>query len=296
MTESRDLRAPLALLIAVTAISWAAILVRLAAAPALIIAFYRMLFSTAALTPAVLGKGRALDRKTGWMTVGAGVLLGLHFATWISSLSWTTVASSVMLVTTQPLFTALLGPFLLGEKVGRRGILAVFLASAGIVLIAGADVRLGGRALLGDLLAVAGAMTASLYLMIGRSLRKKIGFSRYLLHVNGIATVVLLGFALAWKLPFGGFPPATWVWMALLALGPNLVGHGLLNWSVRRLPAFPVNMAILGEPVLATLYAAVLFHEVPGVGFYFGSALILSGIWIVTRKMPAAVGDAGEIA
>jgi drug/metabolite transporter (DMT)-like permease len=292
----RDIRAAVALAVAVTAISWAAILVRLALAPALVIAFYRMLFSTVALTPAVFVKDRRPDLKTTVLVITAGILLGLHFATWISSLSYTSVASSVMLVTTQPVFTAILGPLFLGEKTGRRGFLAVALAAAGVALIAGSDMSAGGDALFGDLLATAGALTAAIYLMIGRLLREKIRFTRYLLWVNGTAALVLFGFVSFLDLPLSGFPATTWLWFGLLALGPNLIGHGLLNWSVRRLPAFPVNMAILGEPVLATLYAALIFSEMPPALFYFGSCLILTGILVVTWKIPFVSGDSREIA
>jgi drug/metabolite transporter (DMT)-like permease len=267
--------------VAVVAISWSAILVRLAAAPALAIAFYRMLFSTAALAPAGLRADRPTAPRDLGLAALAGVLLGLHFAAWISSLDYTSVASSVMLVTTQPLFTAILGPFVLGERVGIRGGGAILFSMAGIALIAGGDFRLGGDALLGDGLAVAGALTASVYFMLGRALRDRIRLSRYLLLVNGAATLVLLVFVLLYRVSLHGFPPLTWLWFVLLAAGPNLTGHGLLNWSVRRLPAFPVNMAVLGEPVLATLYAAFLFGERPVFLFYPGAGLILAGLLMV---------------
>jgi drug/metabolite transporter (DMT)-like permease len=274
-------RAGLALAVAVVAISWSAILVRLAAAPALAIAFYRMLFSTTALAPTGLRAGGPTSRRDLGLATLAGALLGLHFAAWISSLDYTTVASSVMLVTTQPLFTAVLGPFVLGERVGVRGVVAVMLSIAGIAMIAGGDLRIGGSALLGDGLALLGALTASIYFMIGRVLRNRIRFARYLFLVNAAATLVLLLFVLFYGVPLRGFPPLTWLWFALLAAGPNLVGHGLLNWSVRRLPAFPVNMAILGEPILATLYAAILFDERPTGLFYPGAAMIIAGLLMV---------------
>ena len=281
MAAGNQLRAGLALAVAVLAISWSAILVRLAAAPALAIAFYRMLFSTAALAPSGLRAVGPVSRRDLGLATLAGVLLGLHFASWISSLDYTTVASSVMLVTTQPLFTAILAPSVLGERAGARGVFAVLLSLAGIALIAGGDLRIGGQALLGDGLALVGALTASVYFMIGRVLRDRIRFTRYLLLVNGAATFVLLLFVLFYGVRLRGFPPATWLWLALLAAGPNLVGHGLLNWSVRRLPAFPVNMAVLGEPVLATLYAVLLFGEMPTRLFYPGAALIIAALLMV---------------
>ncbi len=228
MAGGTQVRAGLALAVAVVAISWSAILVRLAAAPALAIAFYRMLFSTAVLAPTGLRGGGPTSRRDLGLATLAGVLLGLHFAAWISSLDYTTVASSVMLVTTQPLFTAVLGPFVLGERVGVRGAVAVLLSLAGIALIAGGDLRFGRLALLGDGLAVAGALTASVYFMIGRMLRDRIRFTRYLFLVNGAATLVLLLFVLFYGVPLKGFPPLTWLWFALLAAGPNLIAGAAL--------------------------------------------------------------------
>jgi drug/metabolite transporter (DMT)-like permease len=190
----------------------------------------------------------------------------------------------VVIVTTQPVFTAALGPYLLKEKPGGRGIAAMALALAGTAVLAGGDFAGGRRALVGDLLALAGAITASAYFMIGRRVRERIGFSRYLLLVNSVSAATLLALAGVSKATLTGYPAATWGWLLLLAAGPHLMGHGLLNWSVRRLPAFTVNMAVLGEPVLATAYAAFLFREVPGPAFYAGALLIGGGIVLATRE------------
>ena len=274
-----------ALVLAVLAISWGSILVRLCDAPSLAIAFYRLLFST--ILVAVPGWVHARARvpaRIYLLAAAAGVLLGMHFALWISSLAYTTVASSVVLVSTQPVFTAFLGPILLGERPGARGWLAVALALAGSTILAGGDLRLGGGALFGDLLAVGGALTASLYLMIGRRVRDHIGFWHYLLVVYGTGAISLGLLATVSGVDLGGYPPATWVWLVLLAVGPNLMGHGLLNWSVRRLRALVVNLAVLGEPVLATIYAALLFGEVPGWLFYAGGVPILAGILLAARE------------
>ena len=270
--------AGLALLIAVAAVSWAAILVRLCDAPSLGIAFYRMLFATLAIAPWGLRSTGPVSVRTYGLAVTAGVLLGVHFATWISSLAFTTVASSVVLVSAQPVFTAILGPLLLREKPGGRGWAAVTLALAGTVVLAGGDWRGDPRALLGDALALAGALTASLYLMIGRRVRERIGFTRYLTVIYGSAAASLLVMAVAGGVSLRGYPALTWLWLILLAAGPNLLGHTLLNWSVRRMRALTVNLAILGEPLLATLYAALLLAEVPTPSFYAGAALIVGGV------------------
>lgn len=284
MERSRTVPAAIALGVAVCAVSWAAILIRLCDAPSLGIAFYRLLFSSVILLPWGVAAREGWSRRTVGMAAAAGALLALHFATWISSLSYTSVASSVMLVSTQPVFTALLGPFFLRERPGLKGLAAMALCIGGVVFLAGGDLRLGGRALIGDGLALAGALTASLYLMIGRRLRDRIPFGRYLLLVYGAATVVLGILALAGGVRMSGYPMLTWWCIAGLAVGPNLLGHGLLNWSVRRLRAFTVGVTILGEPILATLYAAVLFSEFPGAAFYGGSVLIAAGILLAVGE------------
>ncbi len=278
------LPAGIALALAVVSVSWASILVRLSDAPSLGIAFYRLLFSVILLLPWALSSRESVSARTYALAAAAGVLLALHFATWITSLRFTSIASSVVIVTTQPVFTAAFGPYLLQEKPGGRGIAAMALALAGTAVLAGGDLAVGRRALVGDLLALAGAVTASAYFMIGRRVRERIGFPRYLLLVNSVSAATLLALALASKATLTGYPAATWGWLLLLAAGPHLMGHGLLNWSVRRLPAFTVNMAVLGEPVLATVYAAFLFHEVPGPAFYAGALLIGGGIVLATRE------------
>ncbi len=287
--KAGNFTAGLGLALAVLAVSWAAILVRLCEAPSLGIAFYRLLFSTLLLVPWGVGRARApATGRTYLLAIAAGSLLALHFATWISSLAYTSVASSVMIVSTQPAFTAVLGGFLLKERPGALGITAVVLALAGTAVLAGGDLRIGGAALLGDLLALIGAVTASVYLMIGRRVRDRIPFPHYLFVVYGASTAVLGALAVAWGARLSGYPPATWGFLALMAVGPNLLGHGLLNWSVRRLRAFTVNMAVLGEPVLATTYAVFLFHEIPGSSFFAGAALIVAGIVLAAREEAAS--------
>lgn len=289
MAEPGKTTATVALLVAVVAVSWSAILIRWSEAPALGIAFYRLLFSTLIILPWGFRKVRPVTRKTVALSIAAGALLALHFATWISSLTYTSVASSVVLVATTPVFTAILAPVFLGEKPGKRGFIAIFLCVGGVVILAGGDFRMGGAALVGDLLALAGAVTASLYFMIGRNLREMIRFPAYLLLVYGAAAVVLGFLALGGSIRLGGYPGLTWLCIVGMAVGPNLLGHGLFNWSLRRLRALTVNMAILGEPVLATFYAALIFSEHPGITFYAGAVLIVAGILLsVSEERMAA--------
>ncbi len=286
MSPGRTLPAAAALVIAVAAVSWAAILVRLCDAPSLGIAFWRLLIATVVLLPWGMRRargGRVAPRTWGLAAV-AGALLAVHFASWIASLSYTSVASSVLLVAMQPVFTGALGPALLGERPRVRAVVAILLAVAGTAVVAGGDLRLGSDALLGDGLALLGALTAALYLMIGRGVRDRIGFGPYLSTVYAAATGVLLAMAATAGTRLAGYPARTWLWLVLLAAGPHLLGHGLLNWSVRRIRALTVNLAVLGEPILATLYAAALFGEVPPAPFWPGAGLILAGIALAARE------------
>jgi len=271
-------QAALALMTAVAAISWAAILIRWCDAPSAGIAFFRLLIATAVLTPFGLRGALRVPRGATRMTLAAGLMLAAHFAAWIASLRFTTVASSVTLVATQPVFAAALGPLWLGERPGRRGLAGVGLALAGVAVVSGGDWTLGARALGGDLLALSGALTGAAYLMIGRRVRAQVSFVPYLLAVNAATTVFLGLFAVLTGARLGGYPAATWLALVLLAAGPHLIGHGLLNWSVRRLRSFAVTLAVLGEPVLSTVYAALIFGELPGGWFYPGAALIAIGV------------------
>lgn len=276
------------------AVSWSAILVRLCDAPSLAIAFYRMAIAWAVVLPWAVRARARLDRGTLGLAAGAGTLLALHFATWISSLSYTTVASSVVLVSALPVFTALLAPVLVAERPGKRGWVAVALTLAGTAVLAGGDWVVSREALYGDLLALAGALTGALYLMIGRKLRDRIAFSSYLAIVYGSGAACLLILASFGGTDLHGYPAATWMWLVLIAVGPNLTGHSLLNWSVRRLRALTVSLAVLGEPLLATLYAAILFDEAPRSSFYAGAALILAGVALAAVEEAARSRTAGD--
>ncbi len=278
------LKAALALTTAVAAISWAAILIRLCEAPSQGIAFYRLLFATLALAPWGARGALRIGGRTAVLALAAGLMLAIHFAAWIASLGYTTVASSVTLVATQPVFAAVLAPIWLGERPGRRGVAGIVLALAGVAIVSGGDWRLGGRALLGDLLALAGALTGAVYLMIGRRVRERVAFLPYLLTVNAATTVCLALFALGSGARLTGYPVGTWLALAGLAAGPHLVGHGLLNWSVRRLRSLAVTLAVLGEPVLSTVYAALIFEEIPPPWFYAGALLIGSGLVLSLRE------------
>ena len=271
---------------AVTCISVGSILVRLAQAPALAVAFHRIFLAAAVMSafalPTLLRSWPGLSRRHVLALLGAGVALGVHFATWIASLSFTSVAASVLLVNMAPLFTLLLSRVVLGERVSRAVGLAMALAVFGAVLIAVGDWR--GGSLLGDVLALAGAVTLSLYHVAGRGLRGALPLSGYVLGVWGTAALTIGLIAAVARVPLLGYPPRTVFFFLALALVPTLLGHGLVNRSLRRLPAPTVGLFLLGEPVLASLLALLTFGERPGAWALAGGAVILGALAVVTAE------------
>ncbi len=281
-------RAGLVLLTGILALSWASILIRWAAAPPLVIGAWRLTLATLILAPLAWPAARrewpALDRRQWLLIAVAGVALGLHFAAWIASLSLTSVASSVVLVSTTPLFAALASPLILHERVPGPMALAVALAVLGAAAIGLADLRLAAGALSGDLLALAGALMAGVYVLAGRVVRRRLSLVAYVWPVYGLAAVVLLlGCALAGQ-PLVGYPALTYGLLLLLALGPQLVGHSSVNWALRYLSPTFVTVAVLGEPLGATLLALPLLGERPSWTLIMGGAVLLLGIGLAARS------------
>jgi len=275
----------------VVCVSFAAIFIRAAGAPALSTAAWRLIVAGAPLLAAALLWRRAelgaLSARQWAMTAAAGVALALHFGTWIASLELTSVASSVALVTTQPVWVAILSRLFLREPITGRLAAGIALALAGAALIGGADVSLDGGALPGDALALAGAVFAAAYFVIGRGARAQLSLLSYVGVVYPAAAAALVLAASFAGQPLAGFAPRTWLFLLLLGLVPQLCGHSLLNWALRYLPAPRVSLAILMEPVVATLLAIPLLGERPGPLTVLGAAVTLGGIYL------ASTGAAG---
>jgi drug/metabolite transporter (DMT)-like permease len=285
--------------IAVVAMSWAAPLIRLSAAPPLAIAAWRLTFATLMLGPALA----ASPARREWSKLGgserriaaaAGIFLALHFASWITSLRLTSVAASAVLVSLSPVFAWVFSRIFLGERPARRQAFGIVLAIVGAAVIALGDASHAGRgALIGDLLALAGAAFGGAYFVIGRRLRADLGLVAYITPVYGVAAAVLLVWAAGLHQAFVAYPAKDWLIFAALAAGPMLVGHGGLNYALRYLPAYTVNVAALGEPVGATLLAWLLpaIAEPPGLGAVAGGVLALGGIALA---LAAAGGDSAR--
>lgn len=222
----------------------------------------------------------------------SGLLLAIHFVSWITSLSLTSVAASVVLMTTHPIFTALGSYLLLDERLERRMIIALVVAFLGSGIIALGDLGRGSHRLLGDLLALVGGISAAGYFVIGRGLRARLSLLGYVYPVYGTAAVILLSALLISGLPRFPQQPETWFWLGLMALGPQILGHSSLNWALRYLSATFVTLATLGEPVGSTLLAWWLLGERPTIWAVGGGLLILSGIVMASRAERPAVPTA----
>jgi drug/metabolite transporter (DMT)-like permease len=284
-------RVYLPLALAVLCISTGSILVRMASAAPLAVAFYRIFFASLLLAPFAAGSALrswpSLSPRARGLLLVSGVALGLHFATWIASLSYTSVAASVLLVNTTPLFTLAFSRVFLGEGVSPVVAAAMGLALAGAGLIAIGDWAQGVNSLAGDLLALAGAMTMSLYHVIGRGLRAALPLDAYVLGVWSTAAATLAGLSLAARVSLAGYPPRTYLLLLALAVVPTLGGHGLVNRALRHLPAPTVGLFLLGEPVGATILAYLFFHEVPSAWTLAGGAVVLSALVLLVTAEKA---------
>lgn len=272
----------LAVVLSVFAVSFGAIFIKAAEAPPLIVALYRLGFTVLLLAPVALATGwremRTMDRRDMALACGAGVMLALHFAAWITSLSYTTIASSTVLVNMHPLFAIAGGYLFYREKVSAVGLVGAAMALAGSVVIGFGDFRIGGQALYGDLLAFVGAFFVAGYMLVGRGIRARMSLFPYILVVYGVSTAVLLLAAMAYRLPLYPYPPLTWLMFLLLAIFPTILGHTVFNWALRYVKAAAVSVIILGEPVGATILAYFIFGEVPVLLQVVGGVLIIAGL------------------
>ena len=287
------------LLLALIGLSFAAPLVRLSHAPPLVIATWRLAFSMGIVIAMLIATGewrewRRVDRRVGGIAAAAGVMLALHFWSWNASIALTTVAASVLLVNVQPVIVATVSAIWLREAPTRRQWAGITLAMLGALIVAWPDLQTSmvsapRGALLGDLLALAGAATAALYYLAGRRLRGTLALWPYVALVYGACLITLLAMDLATRAPLFPQPPREIAIFAALAVGPMMLGHTGMNWALRYLPAFVVNLTVLGEPIGATLLAAVLpgIRETPSPATLTGGLLLLLGLLAALPRRPA---------
>ncbi len=272
------------LVVGVLGASVSAILIRYAQeAHPLAISFWRCAAGAVVLVP--FGrKGFSQMRPQGWLLPAvAGVFLAAHFATWITSLELTSVANSVLLVTTAPMFVAVAARFLLKEHMKAAVWAGIVLSFAGTALIAGSSGTVGPSSLVGDALALVGAATVAGYALAGQVARRKLGIIEYAVITYGVGAMVLLIVSLVAGVQLFAFSLDTWVAIAAIVIGPQMLGHTMLNYVVKDIDATTVYVAAMAEPPIAIGLAYLLFEEAPSVLVYPGGIAILIGIFMVSR-------------
>ncbi|MFC7236130.1 DMT family transporter [Halosegnis marinus] len=278
-----------ALAVAVVAVSTSAILIRLSAAPSGPMAFWRVSLTWLLLAPLAyrsrgeFGKLRGRDLLSALL---AGVALAAHFAAWFESVDRTTVAASVTLVTTQPAFVAVGAAFLLDEELSRGTVIGILVALAGSALMSLDGLLNPGTApdpLVGNALALAGAVFAGAYVLAGRSVRQRVALVPYVTVVYVVCAGGLLAYTLALGDPLFDYPPREWALFLGMAVGPGLFGHTVINWALAHVESSVVSVSLVGEPVGSTLLALLVLSEIPGLITVAGGAVVLGGIYLTSR-------------
>ena len=294
-----------AIVFGILAVSTASIFIRFAQeeVPSLVIAAWRLTVASLILVPIAATKHKrellGLSRQGLLLALLSGFFLALHFATWITSLQYTTVASSVVLVSTIPLWVALLSPITIKEPIRRAVFIGLIFTLLGVVVVAISDtcsIKMGriicpnlkdfmqGQAFLGDILAVCGAIAGAGYLLIGRKLRASMSLVSYISVVYGMAAIVLIIIMFAAGLKPFGYSPQSHVWLILLAIIPQLIGHSTFNWALAYLSAAFVSITLLGEPIASTSVAYFILQQKPSPMKLIGGGLILVGIYLASRS------------
>lgn len=277
-----------ALAVAVLAVSTSAILIRAGDAPEPVMAFYRVVFTTAILLPLApryTDELRALGRSDLLAAVLAGIALAAHFAAWFESVDRTTIAASVTLVQTAPVFVAIGAWTLLDEHLSRRMVGGILVAAAGAgVMSAGGLLGGGGPApILGNALAVLGAIFVAGYVLAGRSVRQRVSLVPYVLVVYTVCAVILAGYVVGLGLPVTGYPAREWLLFLGMAVGPGIFGHTVVNWALEHVESSVVSVTLVAEPIGSTIFALAIFGEIPTVLTVVGGAIVLSGIVVTAR-------------
>lgn len=285
-------RVILAFAVGLAAVSVAAPLIRLAAAPSLVTAAYRLAIASLLLAPffwfTFARRRPELTRRALWLSLASGTFLCFHFAFWIESLSHTSVTSSVVLVTMNPIFLGIASPLLLHERISRRMLVAIVLGIAGVVIISSRDFRslaANRDVLYGNLLALAGAVMNSAYLMCGRTVRRRLSILSYTYVTYTTAAVLLILGALLFRQPLLGYPTQAYLCFFLLALFPQVLGHSSFNWALKHVSAPVIGTIILGEPIGASVLAWLVLHERPAPLELVGGVVILAAIALAASEI-----------
>jgi drug/metabolite transporter (DMT)-like permease len=261
-------------------------MIRLADAPALAVAFWRCALGVAILLPPAVLRGDDFPKGRGlYVAIASGMALGAHFGFWISSLDYTSVAASVVLVSNTPVFVAIFAYLIFGEKTAPLSFVGILVALAGTVVIA-QDGSVGSAAVFGNVLALLGALTFTVYVLIGRSQRsaaEPVGVLPYSIVLYAAAAAALLPVALLSGDRVLGYGWETWFWLLAITVGPQILGHTVFNWALRYVEASVISGTVLAEPVVAALLAWLVLSERPGPATLVGGAVVLVGIFLLLK-------------
>lgn len=269
------------------AVGIASPLIRLAGAPPIVTSTYRMTLSALMVMPIFLIYGLKESKKRNireifYLAIPGG-LLSIHFILWITSLSYTSVLSSTVLVTTNPIFVPIFSYIIYKEKTKKGLIIGILVAFIGSVIIALSSSAKGIGNNFGNLLALLGAMAVSLYLIVTKKLRAKFSLIEYIFYVYSFSSIFLILISLITKQRLFGYSRDTYIFLFLIALLPQIVGHTSYNWALKYFSAPFIAVSILGEPIFASIFASILLKEIPTALEALGSLFIMLGIYISSR-------------
>ncbi|HJQ69675.1 MAG TPA: DMT family transporter [Blastocatellia bacterium] len=293
--EAGIARVMAAMAFAVVALSFSAIFIKqldLSGVPALIIAFYRMALATLILLPAALAlkrrEIRTLGRRDLLLLALGGFFLALHFGAWIASLKYLPIATAVVLVNSHPLFVVIASYFFLGERPTRRSLAGTVIGLTGMLIISGDGLKNVETGLVGNTLAILGALSVVGYFIIGRNLRGRLSLLAYVTPLYAVCTLLLFVWAIAAGNPLYPYGAKEWAYFAALAVVPTILGHTVFNWAIKHVKPTVISLAFLGEPVVASVLAFIFFGQRPPAATFIGGALVLAGIYLTTSTRRAS--------
>jgi len=285
-SETSPVPVSLVLIVGILAVSFSAIFIKWSAAPAAVLGMYRLLITVVLFLPIVFVRRRELLQLTRydwlWLSI-SGVFLGLHFLFWISSLKWTSVASSMILTSLEPVFVLIGAFFLFRERSRKVGLIGVVIAILGTCIVGWGDLGTSRAAVTGDTLSLLGTVAVSVYMLAGQHVRNRMSSPVYNTIVFLVAGIVLLVYNLSTRTPLVGYAAREWGIFLLLALFPTVLGHGLFNWVLKYVRASTISMAVLGEPLGAIVLAYILLGESVSVAQIAGGVLTLLGVAVYLR-------------
>lgn len=295
-----DKKPYIALFISIVSVSFAAILIKLSSAEPLSIAFYRLLFTVILILPFVVffkktrEEIRKIPIKTLFIMIGIGFILAAHFAFWITSLKYTSVASSVILVTAHPILVGPVSHFFFKEKLSKINAIGIIASVVGVTILVMGNRQLGSQTIdtiEGNILAILGGVMAGLYILGGRKIRKTVSVASYAFVVYSISALVLLVLCIVFKSELLDISVTDFQIFIAMAIIAGLLGHTLYNWSLKHVRASLASVALLGEPLGSTVWAMIIpaIGQIPSKYTVFGGAIILIGIYMTARKTKALV-------